>query len=97
VDVPDEGQQVVVFVAQDGFVAIFKEMPSAAMAAVKVLSVPGEKFSHDGGDTLLAALEEEMDVTVHKYPGVDGAFPVDHVLAEPLKEQGFILVIFEDV
>jgi len=34
-------------------------MPGAAMAAVELLSVPGKKFSHDGGDTLLAALKEE--------------------------------------
>jgi len=97
VDVTNEGQQVIVFVAQDRFVSIFKEMPGAAMAAIEVLSVPGKKFSHDGGDTPLTALEEDVDVTVHKYPGVDGAFPVDDVLAEPLKEQGLVLVIFEDV
>src|SRR4030042_740210 len=95
-DVTNEGQQVIVFVAQDGFVSIFKEMPGAAIAAIEVLSVPGKKFSHDSGDTLLAAFEEEVDVTSHKYPGVDGAFPLDQLLAEPLKEQGLILVIFED-
>ena len=39
---------LVVFVAQDGFVTIFKEMPGAAVAAVKVLGVPREKPSHDG-------------------------------------------------
>jgi hypothetical protein len=33
---------------------------------------------------------------VHKHPGVDGAFSLDDVLAEPLKEQGFVLVILED-
>jgi len=33
----------------------------------------------------------------NKYPSVEGAFPVDDVLAEPLKEQDFILVVFEDV
>jgi hypothetical protein len=71
-------------------------MPSAAMPAVKILSVPRKKLSHDGGDPLLAALEEEMDVILHNYPGVDGAFPVDDVLAKPLKEQVLVLVIFED-
>jgi len=55
------------------------------------------EHQHDGGDTLLTAFEEDVDVTVHKYPGVDGAFPVDDVLAEPLKEQGLVLVILEDV
>ena len=61
-------------------------MPGAAMAAVKILSVPREKFSHNGGDPLLAAFEEEMDVIVHKHPGIDGTFPLDDVLAEPFNE-----------
>jgi hypothetical protein len=97
VNIPDESQQVLVFVAQDGFVTIFKEMPGAAMAAVKILSVPREKLSHDGGNPLLAAFEEEMNVIVHKHPGVDRAFSLDDVLAEPLKEQSFVLVILEDI
>jgi hypothetical protein len=60
------------------------------------LSVPREKLSHDGGDTLPAALEEEMDVLAHKYRGVDGAFPCDEVLSKLLKEQGLVLLIFEN-
>jgi hypothetical protein len=67
------------------------------MPAVKILSVPRKKLSHDGGDPLLAALEEEMDVTVHNYPGVDRTFALDDVLAEPFNEQGLVLVILEDV
>ena len=67
------------------------------MAAVKILSIPSEKLPHNGGNPLLAAFEEEMNVIVHKHPGIDGAFSFDDVLAEPFKEQGFVLVIFEDI
>jgi hypothetical protein len=59
-------------------------MPGADMAAVKILGVPCEKLSHNGGDTLLAAFEKDMDVIVHKHPGVDGAFTPDDVLAETI-------------
>ena len=40
-----------------------------------------------------------MDVPYfpHKYPGVDGTFPIDDVLAEPLNKQGLVLVIFDDL
>jgi hypothetical protein len=96
VNIPDQGQEVVVFVAQDGLVTIFKEMPATAMAPVKILSVPSEKLSHDGGDPPLAAFEKEMDVIVHNRPGVNSTFPLDHMLAKPFNEQGFILVILED-
>jgi hypothetical protein len=61
------------------------------------LSVPRRKLSHDGGNPLLAAFEKEMNVIVHKHPGVDGAFSLDDVLAEPLQEQSFVLVILEDI
>ena len=37
-------------------------MASAAVAAVKVLSVPRKKLAHHGRDPLLTALEEEMNV-----------------------------------
>ena len=46
-NVTDEGQKIVVFVTQDRFVSIFKEMSGAAMAAVKVLGIPREKLAHD--------------------------------------------------
>jgi len=38
-----------------------------------------------------------VDVIVLKHPGVDGTFPFDDVLPEPLKESDLVLVIFEDV
>ena len=72
-------------------------MPATPIAAVKILSVPREGLSHDSGNTLLTAFEEEMEMIVHEHPGVDGTSPLDDVLAEPLNEQGFVLVIFEDV
>jgi hypothetical protein len=71
-------------------------MSGTAIAPVKVLSVPREKLSHNGRDTLLAALEEEMGVRIHKHPGVDGAFCIDDVSAKPLKEQGLVLIISKD-
>jgi hypothetical protein len=62
VNIPEESQQIAVFVAQNGFVTILKEMPCAAMPAIEILSVPREKLAHDGGDPPLATLEEKMDV-----------------------------------
>jgi hypothetical protein len=45
----------------------------------------------------LTAFKKEMHVIIHKGPGVYGAFSGDDVFAEPLNEEGLILVIFEDV
>ena len=46
-NIADQGQEVIVFVAEDGFIAVFKEVAGAFVAAVVILSVPGEKLSHD--------------------------------------------------
>ena len=61
-DIPDESQQISVFVAQNRFVTILKEVPCAGIATVEILGVPREKLSHNGGNPSLTALEKEMDV-----------------------------------
>ena len=47
-DIADEGKEIIVFVAEYGFVPILEEMSLPAVPAVEVLGVPGKKFSHDG-------------------------------------------------
>ena len=47
-DVPDEGKQVVFFVAENGFESIFEEMSGSAVTAVVILGIPGEELAHDG-------------------------------------------------
>ena len=71
-------------------------MAGATVTAVVVLSVPGQKLPHDGGDALLAASKKEVDVVVHKDPGVDKAVAFADVLAEAIEETDLVLVIFED-
>ncbi len=46
-DVTNEGKKVIIFVAQDGFIPVFKEMSFSAVPAVEVLGVPGKELSHD--------------------------------------------------
>lgn len=47
--VSNQGKKVVIFVAEDGFVAVLEQMSAALVAAIVVLGVPGELFSHDSG------------------------------------------------
>jgi len=96
-DVPDQGQKIVVLITEDGFVAVLEEMAGAAMAAIEIQSVPGEEFSHDGGDAGLAALEKDVDVIVHEDPGIDRALTLRDDLAESFEEPGFVFVVSEDV
>ncbi len=73
--IADQREKVIVFVAEYGFVAVLEQVAAALMAAVVVLGIPGELFSHDGGDAVLAALEKYMNVVIHEDPGINGAFP----------------------
>jgi len=97
VDIPDQSQKIVVLIAEDGFVAVLEEMAGAAMATIEIEGVPSKEFSHDSGDACLAALEKEVDVIVHKDPGIDCAFPLRDGLAESFEEPGFVFVVSEDV
>jgi hypothetical protein len=97
VDIPDQGQKIVVLVAEDGFVAVLKEMAGAAIAAVKIQGIPCEEFSHDRGEACFAALEKDVDVIVHKDPSVDCAFTFRNCLAEFFEEPGLVFVVSKDV
>ena len=61
-DVTDKGQQIRVLIAEDGFVAVFKEVAAAAVAAVVVLGVPGLLLSHNRRYALFPALEQHVGV-----------------------------------
>jgi len=96
-DIANEGEEVVVFIAEDGLVAVFEEMPGSTVSAIEVLSIPGEEFSHDGRNAFFAAFKEDVDMVVHERPCVDRAFSFFDVLAKPFEKKGSILIISEYV
>ncbi len=61
-----------------------EQMACAVVTAVEILSLPGKKFAHNSRDAVFAALKEEVNVIVHKYPGIDGASPFCDVFAQAL-------------
>ena len=72
-------------------------MPGAAVAAIEVLGVPRKELSHGSGNAVFPALEEDMDVIVHKDPGEDGAFAFVDGLAKTFQETGLVLIVSEYV
>lgn len=66
------------------------------MAAIVVLGIPGEEFSHDRGYTILTTLKQNMDVIAHDNPSVNFAFALSDILAEALYKTGHVLFVFED-
>jgi hypothetical protein len=49
------------------------------------------------GSPQRASLSPPQTIPIsHNYPGVNGGFPIDNILAKPLQEQILVLVILED-
>jgi hypothetical protein len=40
-DVPDQSQQIIVLIAENGFIAVFEKVAAATVAAIEILGVPG--------------------------------------------------------
>jgi len=95
--VADQCEKVIIFVAEDGFIAVLEQMAGALMATVVVLGIPGELFSHDAGDAVFAAFKKNMNVIVHEDPGIDGTFPIDHILSEAFQKSRLVLIVVEYV
>ncbi len=95
-DVSYKGQKVVVFIAEDGFVAILKKMAAPIVAVIVILRIPSEQPPHDSRDVVVATLEKNMNMVPHQDPRVDPTFAFDDESAESLQESHPILVVFED-
>jgi hypothetical protein len=95
-DIADKGQKVGVFFAEDGFVSVFEEMTRSSMAAIVVLGIPREEFSHDRGDAISTTLKQNMDMIAHESPSVIFALALCNILTEPLQKTRPVLFVFED-
>ena len=96
-DITDEGDEVGVFIAEDGFVPVFEEVTGADVFAVEVLRIPGKEFSHDGRYAVFAAFEQHMNMVVHEHPCVNRACSFFDVQTESFEEAGFVFVVPEDI
>ena len=72
-------------------------MAAALMAAVVILGIPGELFSHDRGDAVFAALKKKMNVVIHEGPGINRTFSLDNFLSKAFEKTRFILIVVKDV
>ncbi len=96
-DVANQGKEIIVFIAEDGFVAVLEEMAGAAVTSVEVQGVPGEELAHESRDARLVAFEENVYVIVQQCPGIDCAFSLGQDQPESFEEPAFVFVVTENV
>lgn len=51
------------------------------MAAIIILRIPCQEFSHYRGNALLATLKQNMQMIAHEHPGVDRALALSNIAA----------------
>jgi hypothetical protein len=95
-DVAGELQQVGVVLADDGFVAVLKEMPVAGMAAIEVDYITGEELAHAGGERLLDCPHQEMEMVGQERPSVDGKISPLAEIREAAQEVLPVAIVLED-
>ena len=91
-----KGKKIIIFVAENGFIAILEEMTGSSMSSVKILGVPGKLFAHDRRYAVLATFKEQMDMVGHDDPCMHLALPLNDIFSEPFEETGLVLIILED-
>jgi hypothetical protein len=92
-DVADKCEKVVILIAENRLEAVFKEMSGTIMATVEGLGVPSKKFAHYRRNSQIAALKQNVDMGVHKDPGVYGCSRFCNVFTQALQKSGLIFIV----
>jgi hypothetical protein len=71
-DIANQFLQVGILLADDGFVAILKQMAITDMATIEIDHISGEESPHAGGQGVLFGLAEEMEVIGEERPSIEG-------------------------
>jgi len=56
------------------------------MAAIIILRIPCQEFSHYRGNALLATLKQNMQMIAHEHPGVDRTLALSNIAAYALQK-----------
>jgi len=86
VDVFEQGKQVTISFAEDGFVPALEEMPDGPVFLVEVDGVALVYPLEDTGQRCLLRLHEEMDVVPHVNIGIQKAVVTVFVNGEELQK-----------
>jgi len=79
-DIANQSQQVLILIADNGFVPSLEQIADFAMAAVEVLRVRLLQFLHEFGQRTAAGLKKQVDVVGHQAIGIDSDTELGAVL-----------------
>ena len=65
-DIAGQFEQVRIFLAEYGFIAILEQLPVAAVAAIKRHGITGKQTAHQGGEGNICRAAQDMCMLVIK-------------------------------
>ena len=69
-DIAHQFQEVSIFLAEDGFVAVLKKMSVASVSAIETAGVSCQQPAHDTGNRDIPGTEQQMEVVGQQCPRV---------------------------
>ena len=71
-NVPDQLQQICIFLTKNGFITILEKMPMAGVPAIMRDGIPGKKPSHYRRYGYSTGSEKQMEMIGHERPRIAG-------------------------
>jgi len=95
-NVSDKFKQIGVFFTQDGFIAVLKELPVPAVAAIEGDCIPRKHPSHDTGNRGGPCSQEEVGMVWNQCPSITWSGSAQKGVAQSIEERFPVFVIPED-
>ena len=73
-NIPHQFKQISIFLTEDGFIPILKELSASFVPVIEINSISGQESSHQGGDRHAAGSEKKMGMIGNKRPCKTGCF-----------------------
>ena len=95
-DVADQLQQIGLFLAEDGFVSVLKQMPASFMTAVEAHRISGQQTAHDCTHRNIAGPHQKVEMIWHQGKGIAGSSGLQQNGTQSFQKIIPVLVILED-
>ena len=96
-NIGDELFEVGVFLADDGFIAILKQLAVALLAMVELARVAAEQPPHQRGQPARTRAQQKMGVVVQKCPCVAGRPGLRQQISQPLDKVFAVVIVPKDL
>jgi hypothetical protein len=85
VNIPDKFFKVGIFLANNGFVTVLKQLSVTLVPEVKTHGIARKEPSHQRGKGSKSCLKQKMCMILDEYPCVTGCFSLGHEFCQALK------------